>query len=223
MMANNNPPNLAQDLLRIHRAITRGLTVGVEKGAEFAEHGFPDPGLRRGFTDYTLSLAVVLRAHHLGEDEIAFPFFRERLPASLYERLAADHHKIEALLNPLRQAIANVAATGGQADLNRVVDDLRSIGAVWTPHIRLEEGHFSEEALSAVMTMEEQGRLSGMMAKHSQEHATPGYLALPFTLFNLQAEDRAAMSATMPSMVIDELVPKAWKDQWAPMRPFLLE
>jgi hemerythrin-like domain-containing protein len=223
MPGNNNPPNLAQDLLRIHRALTRGLTVAAEKGAEFAHHGFPDPGLKRGFTDYAQALAVVLKAHHLAEDEIAFPFFRERLPGSLYERLSADHEKIAALLITLNQAIAAAAATGSQADLNLLVDDLRSIGALWTPHISLEEAHFSEEALAAVMTLEEQGRMSGAMAKHSQDHATPGYLALPFTLFNLQAEDRAAIAAGMPSIVIDELVPKVWKDQWAPMKPFLLE
>jgi len=223
MMANTNPPNVAQDLLRIHRAITRGLTVGAEKGAEFARGGFPDPGLSQGFAAYLQGLSAVLKAHHLGEDEVAFPFFRERLPSSLYERLSDDHHKIEALLKTLNQAIANVGSSGSQADLNRLVDCLHSITVVWTPHIALEEGHFSPEALAAVMTLEEQGRMSGAMAKHSQEHATPSYLALPFTLFNLQPEDRAAMAAAMPSMVVDELVPKVWKDQWAPMRPFLLE
>jgi hypothetical protein len=31
------------------------------------------------------------------------------------------------------------------------------------------------------------------------------------------------MAASMPSMVLDELIPKAWKEQWAPMKPFLLE
>ncbi len=223
MMSNNNPPNLAQDLLRIHRAITRGLTVGAEKGAEFAHAGFPDPDLRQGLIAYLQGLSVVVKAHHLGEDEVAFPFFRERLPSSLYERLSADHHKIEALLITLNQAIASVAASGSPADLNPLVDCLQSISAIWTPHIGLEEGHFSPEAVAAVMTLEEQGRMSGAMATHSQEHATPAYLALPFTLFNLQPEDRAAMAATMPSMVMHELVPKVWKDQWAPMMPFLLK
>ncbi len=223
MMANSNPPNFAQDLICIHRAITRGLTVGIEKGAEFARAGFPPPGLRRGFADYVQGLSAVLDAHYRGENVIAFPFFRERLPSSLYERLSADHRQIEALLVPLKQAIANVAASGSQADLNWLVDCLQKISGVWTPHICLEERRFSVASLSAVTTLGEQGRLSAAMAKHAQEHATPDYLALPFTLFNLCAEDRAAMAATMPSMVVEELIPNVWKDQWAPMRPFLLE
>jgi len=223
MTANPNPPNLAQDLLRIHRAITRGLTVGVAKSAEFAQKGFPDPEARQGFGAYIQSLAAVLGAHHLGEDEVAFPFFKERLPSSLYEQLSADHQEIEAQLGPLKQASASIVADGGPASLAMLVDSLHSIAAIWAPHIRLEEAHFSAEALAAVMTVEEQGRLGGTLARHSQEHATPGYLALPFTLFNLGPEDRAAMAAAMPSMVTEELIPKVWKEQWAPMKPFLLE
>jgi iron-sulfur cluster repair protein YtfE (RIC family) len=223
MMANTNPPDLAQDLLRIHRALTRGLNVGVERGAEFAQHGFPDAGLRQGFAAYIQGLSSVLEAHHLAEDEIAFPFFKERLPSSLYDRLAAHHQKITALLAPVRKATLSVAAGDDPAELAGLVDGLRSIKTIWAPHIGLEEEHFSSEALAAVMTREEQARMSGMMAKHSQEHATPGYLALPFTLFNLQPDDRAAMAAAMPSIVMDELIPKAWKDQWAPMKPFLLD
>jgi len=223
MMSNTNPPDLAQDLLRIHRAITRGISVSAEKGAEFARHGFPDPGTRQGFSDYARSLAAVLEAHHLGEDEVAFPFFRERLPSPLYDRLSADHRQIEALLPRLKQAAANVAADGSQADLDQLVADLHTLAAIWTPHIGLEEEHFSSQAIAAVMTLEEQGRMSGAMAKHSQDHATPGYLALPFTLFNLHADDRAAMAAAMPSVVMNQLIPFVWKDQWAPMKPFFLD
>jgi hypothetical protein len=223
MSVNDNLPDLAQDLIRIHRAITRGLTVSVEKGTEFMREGFPDPGIRQGFTDYAQSLAVVLDAHHLGEDEIAFPYFRERLPSAPYERLSANHQEIEILLNSITMAITDIAGDGNQADLTLLVDGLRKVNAVWIPHILVEEKYFAKDALAAVMSPEEQGRISGTMAKHAQEHSTPAYLALPFVLFNLKTDDRASMAATLPDMVWQELIPKTWKDQWAPMLPFLLE
>jgi hypothetical protein len=218
-----NPPSLAQDLLRIHRVISRGLIVTVARGEEFQEAGFPDPGIRKGFATYTKSLAVVLDAHHLAEDEVAFPSLKRKIPSAPYERLARHHQEIVTLLKPAKEAITPVEEDGDEAGLTRLIEGLRKISDIWRPHIQAEEGHFSEEALAAALSPEEQGHISAAMAKHSQEHATPGYLAIPFVLFNLNAEDRAAMAASLPSMVVEELIPKAWKEQWAPMIPFLLE
>ncbi len=79
MTADQNQTGLAQDLLRIHRVITRALTVTLARGAEFMQTGFPDAGLRKGYTDYTKSLAVVLDGHHVGEDEVAFPLLKEKI------------------------------------------------------------------------------------------------------------------------------------------------
>jgi len=59
-------------------------------------------------------------------------------------------------------------------------------------------------------------------AQHGMAHAGPDYLAAPFILHNLEAEDRAHMAGEMPPIVSQELVPVVWKDQWAPMKPFLL-
>ena len=41
-------------------------------------------------------------------------------------------------------------------------------------------------------------------------------------LYNLSGEERAAMWAAMGPVVTEQLVPVAWKDKWAPMKPFLL-
>jgi hypothetical protein len=46
---------------------------------------------------------------------------------------------------------------------------------------------------------------------------------VPFILYNLSAEDRAIMAQQMPPAVSQELVPIVWKEQWAPMVPFLLD
>jgi hypothetical protein len=223
MKAPQNPPDLAQELVRIHKVITRGLTVGVAKGEEFHQQGFPNPRTRQGYTDYAQSLAVVLRAHHLAEDEIGFPAFREMFPHAPFERLSANHREMETLLHPLGKAIANVARVGGEADLTQLVDLLRSLSAIWTPHIQVEEDDFSSEAVNAVMSSEEQGRLSAALVKHNQEHSSPASLILPFLMFNLNAEDRAIMAASVPGLVTKVVVPLVWKSRWAPMKPFLLD
>jgi hypothetical protein len=219
----NSLPNLAHDLVRIHKAISRGLSVGTTSGAKFMREGFPDAGLEQGYARYVLSLAIVLGAHHRGEDEILFPALKARLPAAPYSRLANDHQYVETSLGAVRNAIGDVAGDTAKVGLNVVLEGLTRVSAVWPRHIQLEEEHFTEEAIGAVMTPGEQTQVSVAMAKHTQAHATPPYLALPFVLFNLAAEDRASMAEALPRVVAEQLVSKEWKDQWMPMKPFLLD
>jgi hypothetical protein len=223
MMAKNSPPDLAHELMRIHKVITRGLTIGVAKGAEFQQKGFPNPKIRQGYTDYTQSLTVTLRSHHLTEDEIAFPFFRKKFPQAPFERLSKNHQEMETLLEPLGEAILKVAREGGEADLILLLDNLLSISAIWAPHIQVEEENFTPDAVAEVINAEEQGQLSAAIAKHSQEHSDPASLTVPFVLFNLNPEDRALMAATLPGVLTKVLVPILWKNRWAPMKPFLLD
>jgi hypothetical protein len=217
-----NPPNLAQDLVRIHKVITRGLNVGVTRGKEFLGDGFPSQELQRGFADYIQSLTSVLDAHHLGEDEVAFPALKEKLPSAPYGRLTSDHKKIEAVLNPIRASIPEVSGANPVGGLGEVVAGLRKILAIWPSHIGIEESSFGAKPIAEVMSVEEQGNVSALMAKHSQEHAGPPFLVLPFVLYNLDGADREAMAAGIPEPV-RELVGKEWKDQWGLMRPFLLD
>ena len=216
-------PNLARDLVRIHRAISRGLSVSATRGAEFIREGFPDAPMRQGYLSYVQALTIVLGAHHLGEDEIAFPAFRPKLPAAPYERLAADHHAIDTSLVEVRQVMSDMAEDGANTGLSVLVEGIGRVSAVWPPHIQLEEQHFAEGAIGAVMSPDEQAQLSVSMAKHSQEHAVPPFLALPFVLFNLAAEDRASMAESLPKVITEQLVPKEWKPNWSPMKPFLLD
>jgi hemerythrin-like domain-containing protein len=216
-------PDLALGLLRIHRAITRGLTVSAAGGDEFIQEGFPDPGVRKGYTDYVQSLGEVLAAHHLAEDEVEFPKLMEKLPDAPYDRLASDHREIDRFLRTLRKAASDIAEDGDAGDLNLLVDTLRRITTIWTPHIRVEEEHFSHDNIYRSMSLEDQGLLSMRMGKHNQEHIASPSLAIPFVLYNLEPADRAEMARTMPSNIVNELIPTAWKEQWAPMKPFLLE
>ncbi len=222
MITEHNTPLLAQKLARVHKAITRGFTVGTAKGLEFAQHGFPDPETRQGYIDYIQSLISVIAAHHAGEDEILFPLLKERFPSATYDQLSADHHEIEVMVDALRATMVDVAGQVAEAALSRLGDGLRRITAIWMPHIQTEEAFLSQEAFIVAIGQKLQGRADSALAKHAQEHATPA-LTLPFVLFNLDGEDRAAIAASMPDMIVQELIPKAWREQWAPMLPFLLE
>ena len=215
-------PNLAGDFIRIHKAITRGLTIAATRGADFIRDGFPDPRIQQGFALYVQTLTAVVSAHHLGEDEVAFPALKQKLPATPFGRLSADHVTIETGLDLIKTTLPELAGTNYAAALVKAVDSLKGILAVWTPHIEIEQTAFSEAAIAGAMTPEEQAQLSMAFAKHSQDHVGPPFFALPFVLFNLSPADRAQMIGMMPKPVVD-LIPGEWKDKWSPMKPFLLD
>jgi hemerythrin-like domain-containing protein len=215
-------PNLAYDLIRIHKVITRGLNVSLVKGREYLQSGFSQPQALQGYSSYTHSLATVLDSHHTSEDLIAFPEFRRVIPSAPYAKLATDHLQIERLLAPITPAIAELSEDAQQG-LLVIVDTLRKISEIWEPHIQLEERYFSESTLNAVMDLKDQGRISEATGNHSREHSEPPYWVVPFVLFNLEHEDRALMAASFPAVIMNELVPKVWADKWAPMKPLLLD
>ena len=105
-------------------------------------------------------------------------------------------------------------------DLNQALSQIRDL---WQPHIRIEEKYLSPQNLGPMLPVEEHARLAEMFAKHSQEHSGPDFLVVPFLLYNLPPEPRAMMAAAMPSVVTQQLVPGAWYEKWAPMKPFLLD
>jgi len=221
-MTHMTGPNIAEDLRRIHMIITRALDVSVLNGARFLQEGFPRGPLGAGYRDYVTALLSFLSAHHLAEDEIAFPYFEERLPEAPFRRLEVEHQRIEELVGQAREELQGLEEKPERAlvDLEAVLGHIREL---WRPHIALEEEHFAVERLAEMLPAEEHARLAGVMAGHSMEHAGPDYLVLPFVLYNLPPEERAILSRAMPPMVTQQLVPVAWKEQWAPMQPFLLE
>lgn len=223
MDSDNILPNLAQDLVRIHKAISRGLSISLTNGDRFMREGFPGADIQNGFSRYVSSLAIVLSAHHGGEDVIAFPVLKAKFPEAPFERLASDHQDIESTLEKIKTALVEMKGEATHSSLIVVAEGLKKISAAWSPHIQLEEKYFSEAAIRVGMTPDEQSQVSISMAQHSQEHAIPPYLALPFVLFNLPPEDRAVMAGLLPSVVTEELVPKAWKEHWEPMKPFFLD
>ncbi len=224
-MSEVGKPNVGADMLRIHSVITRGLDVSIERSAGFAQEGYPDAATQEGFVIYVQALVSVLSAHHLAEDEVAFPYLRDKLPDAPFDELMADHRVMEGILEEL-QATAEAVTAEAQAgdslnDLNRAVTRLADL---WHPHIQKEERSiYDVETIAALMDVDENVRLGRMLAEHSQQHLQPPYLGMPFVLYNLPAEERAILAQKMPPIVTQQLVPVDWKEKWAPMQPFLLD
>jgi len=223
-MSEVRKPNVGADMLRIHSVITRGLGVSIERSASYAEKGYPDAATQAGFVLYVQTLVSVLSGHHLVEDEVAFPYLRDKLPDEPFDQLMADHRVMEDILDELR-VIAEAMAAEAQAgdalhDLNRAVTRLAEL---WHPHIHKEEHFYDVERMAALMDVDEHVRLGGMLAEHGQQHMQAPYLGMPFILYNLPADERAILAQMMPPAVTQQLVPVDWKEKWAPMKPFLLD
>jgi hemerythrin superfamily protein len=214
---------LGVELAVIHQCISRAIQVSRQYGGIFRQSGFPEPGTGPGFADYVRSLLSVLHAHHLGEDEVVFPIFREILPEAPYARLSAEHLLIRPLLVEIRiridQALVEGSSLDALARLDRLVAELEEI---WRPHIETEETHFFADKIDAAMPPDDQARTIDRLGRFFQEHSGPDYLIVPFTLFNLAPESRSILSETLPRVVTQTLVPGARKERWQPMAPFLL-
>ena len=83
-------------LVLVHKAITRGLTTGIENAERFIREGYPDRATGAGFALYLRTLAGVLHMHHSAEDEIAFPFLRDKLPDLPFAALIDEHQQMES-------------------------------------------------------------------------------------------------------------------------------
>ena len=152
----------------------------------------------------------------MAEDELYFPFLRERLPDVDFDTLAAEHQEMHAILDEMRAAREAGALDGMQHALSKMAE-------LWLTHIAVEEAEVSPEVAAQAATVPETIELAQKAAALSQEHAQPAPLAVPFVLYNLEGEDRAFFLSAMPEQVTQQLVPVVWKDEWAAMKPFLLD
>jgi hypothetical protein len=222
-MSEQNTPNTAEDLLCIHAIITRGLNVSIEKGRLFVQNGYPDASTREGFIAYVGSLVSVLDAHHLTESEVFFPYFRDKLPDAPIDLLIAQHRELEPVLQQAKAATEEISAEAlAGAALDRLNGLLGKIADFWHPHIRIEEEHFSVDRIGTLIDATEHDTLARASMQHSQQHAGPDYLVVPFLLHNLPPDRRPIFARLMPPVVTQQLLPVVWKEKWAPMRPFSL-
>jgi hypothetical protein len=218
-MSDETSRNAGTDLIRIHKVITRAITVS----NWFSRASGPEQAQRDGFQTYERALVISLNAHHLGEDEVAFPFIEKKAPHPAFEQLRADHRKIEGLLNEIQDWIEKGNAawdTTALAGLNKTVTKLEKM---WYAHIAVEEERIGPQAMEKLLTSEENVQLGEQIGAHAQQNSQPAELVLPFMLYNMPAGDRAVMAQGLPPMIMEQLIPVAWKATWAPMLPFLLD
>jgi hypothetical protein len=217
-MSTDPLPNVGADLLRIHKVITRALNVALQnsQGANLAERH------REGFVTYVRALTILFHAHHAGEDELAFPFWRIRLPAGPFDKLGEQHYQMVAHLSQIERWLG-AGSTAWQLDaLSELHHTLTELLTLWQTHIALEEAAVGPENARQYLTPAENEQLGRQLAEHGQAHAQPSELVMPFVIYNLSGAERAEFVQLLPPVIPQQLVPLAWKAAWSPMTPFLL-
>jgi hypothetical protein len=208
---------LVTGLLMTHKIISRGLSTSIAKCDEYLGKQVIPPGEATGFSQYVTTLKWVTHAHHLSEDDIAFPYFKEHFDAP-WDRLKDDHQTISRILLRMDQSLLEIS-NGGLVKLREALGEFEMM---WVPHIKIEEERFTSDKVQKIVGMKEQVSLSEKLARHGSKNSGPGPLALPFFFYNLEGSDREAFMMPFPWIVKKVLVPIVWKGQWKPMSPFLL-
>ena len=217
-MAEQQKPDLAGDLMRIHRVVTRGLKVSLENGKTYLETGFPNAPDQEGFYNYVKALTTLLHSHHSGEDVIAFPLVRVKIPTAPVDHLCADHEKMKVHLDEIERLMAD-----SNPSLPPLVEQIEKLNEIWGQHIHLEETVLSVQNIHHMFQSYEEVDLTKQFVQHSMQLVGDrDSLVIPFILYNLTPEDRAVYAQLLPPVVTQQLVPTTWKPRWSSMQPFLL-
>lgn len=207
---------LVEGLFMIHKIITKGITTSLKKCDEYiGKQGIP-PEDAAGFKLYLSTLIGVTHSHHLSEDEIAFPFFKDLITGP-YERLKDDHLLISGVLDKLDKCLPEISA-GEPVNLRNALIELENL---WVPHIKIEEDNFTADKVHAVVGLKEQENITEKLSGHGRKNSGPGPTVLPFLIYNLEGSDRDAFASRLPWIVRKVLVQVIWKRKWAAMKPFL--
>ncbi|MGF7117692.1 hemerythrin domain-containing protein [Methanobacterium oryzae] len=222
-MTDENQGNLGTDIIRFHRIITRGLEITIQNVNRFLEIGALKEEKREGFIKYVQSFSTVLDAHHIHENEKIFPYFKDKLPDAPYDQLMAQHKGINVLLTQINGGINNLKSNVDELkSLDLLKTSLEKIDRIWQIHMKTEEEKIFERVGSLNISLEETNRLRAEFSEFFGEHAKPAYLIVPFMLYNLSPKDRVVIAQGFPEIITKQLVNADWKDEWAPMQPFLI-
>jgi hemerythrin-like domain-containing protein len=216
-----NEENIAVAFRNIHDIISRGLKVSIENVQDVIHTGFHDTSRREGLFNYIRALCSVLNAHHLTEDELAFPYFRDKIPEAPFDRLMVAHREMVKILDEIKPVLEKSDKTGELGARLRLENALIRLNEAWQLHIRMETDVFISKT-DALIPADEQLRLVGLFAQNVVKLSGPLPLTVPFLLLNLPPEDRRVFSRDLPAEIVQHLVPVIWKVQWASMNPFLL-
>jgi hemerythrin-like domain-containing protein len=221
-MSNQPESNIAISFSNIHNIITRGLRVSHESVQRVIHRGIEGEESREGFFNFIRALTSVMNAHHLTEDDIAFPYFRDKLPDAPFDTLTYYHHLMVLVLDEINLAVDKCMNKDQlETELTNIEKALAQLNEDWPFHIQPETDEFINLA-DALISVEEQLRLVRLFAEYDLKNAVPHYLTVPFMLYNLPKEDRVVFLQGMPAEVVQYLAPVVWKEKWESMQPYLL-
>jgi hemerythrin-like domain-containing protein len=219
IMSVNPLPNAGNDLLRIHKVITRALDVSLQN----SQNTYLVVKHWQGFMTYLRVLTVLLHSHHASEDELSFPFWRTRLPDGPFDELSEQHRQMILYLEQIERWLRDARQESWQANMmSELTHSLTDLRTLWQTHIALEEATIGPENSGKYLTVAENEQLGKQLAEHGQTHAQPSELVMPFAVYNLSGADRAEFVKLFPPVMIQQLIPIAWKAAWEPMIPFLM-
>ncbi len=167
------------------------------------------------------ALTIFLHAHHSGENELAFPFWKAHISAGPFDELSRQHRQMIVHLERIEQwiKVENIAwEMKALIGLHQALSDLYNI---WVTHIALEEDTIGPEKSRQYLTQSENDLLGRQLSEHGQAHSQPGELVMPFIVYNLSGTDRIEFLKLLPPVVSNQFIPVAWKARWEPMIPFL--
>jgi hemerythrin superfamily protein len=212
-----NQANVGNDLVRIHKVITRALNVALQNTRDAR---IPEKH-RSGFILYVRSLTILLHAHHSGEDELAFPFWKVHFPEGPFDELGRQHRQISDQIERIEQWMQSENDLWNSEVLNDLYHAFADLNKIWEIHVSLEEETIGPDKSRQYLSPSENELLGKQLSEHGQAHSQPGELVMPFIVYNLSGADRIEFVKLLPPVVTNQLIPVAWKAAWEPMIPFL--
>ena len=169
-------PNVGNDLIRIHKVVTRALEISRKNSqdASLAEADQP------GFALYVRALTILLHGHHARRGRVGLSVLAQT-PAGRPIRSTQRATPPDGWFSEKIEGWLGAGLGAWQADLRgELQSTLAGLQTLWLSHISVEEATMGPENSSKLLTPEENGQLSQQMAEHGQAHSQPGELVMPF-------------------------------------------
>lgn len=215
-------PNFTSQMLRFHSIATRGLAISSNNCKYFIENKDIDPLFLEGFLNYNRALMSFIHAHHLTENEIVFPFFKDKIKELPVDFLMMNHKELQLIIETIINLINDPDMNQNKDSFSELEELIEKIINIWQPHIRIEEQNLTIKNVNSLIGQDEQTEFLKKLTELFQKNSGPDYLLVPFILFNLPKSDRVVFENSMPEIVTKELVPITWKPKWESMKPFFL-
>jgi len=217
-------PDLGEDYIKLHKVMTRGISVSLENINKFLKIGALEKLSRQGFLNYVQSFSWVLHGHHMVEDEKIFPYFKDKLPEVPYNHLIKEHKIFNQGLKEINSATNNLKSNNDELQSIKLLKSgFDKLDNIWDNHIQIENSQLYGKMRGLNMDPEDMLKIENESRAFFQDHSGPGYMVIPFVLFNLSLDDRKVITQGFPDVVTSKLLFGDWKDKWISMQPFMLE